>query len=95
MEPLAKFGVHFDILWDKILKYQSGIFNVFTKIETNISFITLSPCLNLRAIELVLGNSRGVIIAGYGMGNLPTNNKPLMDMLRKSVDSGVIVVIKT
>jgi hypothetical protein len=49
----------------------------------------------LRAIDLVLSNSRGVIIAGYGMGNLPTNNVLLMNMIEKAVKDGVIIVIKT
>lgn len=77
-EPLARFGVHFDVLWDKILPPSTAQFNVWTQLETNISLISLSPCLNLRAIELVLSNSRAVIISGYGMGNLPTKNKELM-----------------
>jgi L-asparaginase len=49
----------------------------------------------LRAIELVLSNSRAVIIAGYGMGNLPTKNTELMKLLQKAVDNNVIIVIKT
>jgi L-asparaginase/Glu-tRNA(Gln) amidotransferase subunit D len=44
---------------------------------------------------MVLSNSRAVIIAGYGMGNLPTKNKELMNMLQKAVENNVIVVIKT
>lgn len=68
---------------------------MWTQLETNISLISLSPCLNLRAIELVLSNSRAVIIAGYGMGNLPTNNMELMKLLKKAIESNVVIVIKT
>ena len=95
MEPLGKFGVHFDVAWDKVNKYTAGAFNCFTKLATSISFLTLSPVLNLRAIELVLSNSKAVIIAGYGMGNLPTNNEDFMRLIRHAVATGVIVVIKT
>lgn len=95
IEPLGKFNVVFDVRWDSILKYQSGQFEVFTDFDPEISYLSLSPCLNLRAIELVLSNSKAVIIAGYGMGNLPTDNQRLMAMLRKAVDNGVIVIIKT
>jgi len=95
MEPLARFGVHFDILWDKIQKYQAGHFNVFTKVETSISYVQLSPCLNLNAIKMVMSNSRAVIVAGYGMGNLPTSNTDLMRILNQAVADGVIIVIKT
>jgi L-asparaginase/Glu-tRNA(Gln) amidotransferase subunit D len=41
--------------------------------------------MNLRAIELVLSNSKGVIIAGYGMGNLPTDNVDLMRLIKHAV----------
>jgi L-asparaginase/Glu-tRNA(Gln) amidotransferase subunit D len=64
-------------------------------LETAISFISLSPNLNLRAIELVLSNSRAVIIAGYGMGNMPTANKNLMALLKNAIENNVIIVIKT
>ena len=36
-----------------------------------------------------------MIIAGYGMGNMPTNNKVLMGYLKKAIDNGCIVAIKT
>jgi len=44
---------------------------------------------------MVLSNSRAVIIAGYGMGNLPTKNKELMSLLKNAIDKDVIIVIKT
>ena len=40
-------------------------------------------------------HSSAVILSGYGMGNLPTSNKKLMNMIHKAVEDGVIVVIKT
>lgn len=95
MEPLAKFGVNFQINWDKILPHDTAQPKLHKKLETAISFIFLSPSLNLKAIELVLHNSKAVIIAGYGMGNMPTNNIQLMEMLRKAISEGVIVAIKT
>jgi hypothetical protein len=36
-----------------------------------------------------------VIIAGYGMGNMPTNNKILMGILKKAIENDVIIAIKT
>ena len=95
MEPLAKFGVHFDVALDKVLKYQSGQFNVFTKLEQEISYIALSPLMNLRAIELVFSNSKAVILAGYGMGNLPSSNQDLMRLIRHAAAMNVIVIVKT
>ena len=40
-------------------------------------------------------NSSAVILSGYGMGNLPTSNKRLMQLIHEAVKRDVIVVIKT
>jgi len=44
---------------------------------------------------MVLSNSKAVILAGYGMGNLPTMNEKLMNSLVEAIENGVIIVIKT
>ena len=78
MEPLAKFGVNFSILWEKVLPHNTNELALHKKLETAISFITLSPTLNLRAIDLIMQSSKAVVMAGYGAGNLPTNNESFM-----------------
>lgn len=75
---LGQFDVSLEIKWDRIIKPGSDAFKLFKEPETNIAFIQLSPCLNIAAIEAVLKHSRAVLLAGYGMGNLPTDNKRLM-----------------
>ena len=57
--------------------------------------MTMAPMMSLQALALVMKGSRAVILAGYGMGNLPSNNLELMQTIREAVASGVIVVIKT
>lgn len=74
MLPLARLDVNFTIDWTQVLKYHAGSFNVFKQLEDNISFITMSPCMNIKSLELVLKSSKAVIIAGYGLGNLPSSN---------------------
>lgn len=78
MEPLAIFNVGLSVQWHKVLKYAAGQFNVFTNMHEDISEITLSPFVNLAAIDDVMRNSEAVILSGYGMGNLPTSNERLM-----------------
>lgn len=95
MLPLARLDVNFTIDWTQVLKYHAGNFNVFKKLEDNISFITMSPCMNIKSLELVLKSSKAVIIAGYGLGNLPSDNKILMDAITNAIKKGTIVVIKT
>lgn len=50
-DPLAIFNVNLKIDWHRVLKYSTGPFRVFTKFDTNISQITISTFLNLKAIE--------------------------------------------
>jgi len=94
-ESLGNFGVTFDVRWDLVLKYQSGSLKLSSNLEQSISYLVVSPCLNLKTLKLCLDNSKAVIISGYGLGNLPTANKELMDALKNAVDRGVIVCIKT
>ena len=63
--------------------------------EENISYVVITPCLNLKTLELCCNNSKAVIIAGYGMGNLPTSNDELMSILTRAINRGVIICIKT
>jgi len=98
MDPLATLDVNFVINWDRVLRMNPGSLVLHDKLETNIAFITMSPIMNIKALELVLspqGGSKAVIIAGYGMGNLPSNNKELMSCIADAVARDVIVVIKT
>ena len=40
-------------------------------------------------------NSKAVILSGYGMGNLPTANGQLMEILDAANKAGVIICVKT
>lgn len=95
MLPLAHLDVKFEINWDVVLRNSSGELNLFKNLEQSISFITMSPCMNINALKLVLASSKAVIIAGYGMGNLPSNNKAVMEAITSAIKRNIIVVIKT
>jgi 60kDa lysophospholipase len=95
MAPLAKFGVDFNVQWDKILPHNTSELHLSSKLETAISLVTVEPSLNFRAIELIMKNSKAVVLAGYGAGNLPTNNKEFMRLVEGAIRSDVVVVIKT
>ena len=94
--PLAIFDVNLVVEWHRIMKHNKGKFKVFRDMSTNIAQITLSPMFtNWSALDHLFKNSDAVILSGYGMGNLPINNKVLMDTIRDAVASGVIVVVST
>jgi lysophospholipase len=95
LDPLGAFGVTFDVRWDLVLQYPNGHIELSKTLEEEISYLVISPCLNIRTLELALQNSKAVVISGYGMGNIPTQNDKLMKVLKQAVDNGVIVCIKT
>lgn len=51
--------------------------------------------MDIKLIQLVLENSKAVVIAGYGMGNMPTDNQELMNALKFAVKKGVLVAVTT
>lgn len=55
--------------------------------------ISISPCFNLKVIEVVLLNCEAVILEAYGMGNIPSKNKDLMNIIERAIKRGVIIVI--
>ena len=61
----------------------------------NISLIIISPCLNLKVVDTVMMNSDAVIIEAYGMGNIPSKNKDFLNLIKKAIDKGVIIVVTT
>ena len=65
----------------------------FTKMSDNISLISISPCLNLKVVESVLMNSEAIIIEAYGIGNVPSKNQKLLDMIKCALDNNKIIVI--
>lgn len=64
--------------------------------DNNISLISISPLLNLRIIENILFQSKAVIIQAYGMGNIPSNNKELLELIRVAIhEKDIIVLVMT
>ena len=93
---LGEVGVNFNICWSRVLQHNfEGDLNVFTDMSEDISIINMSPCINLKVIESILCNSKAVVIQAYGMGNLPTNNKKLLSLIKTAIEKDVVVIIKT
>jgi L-asparaginase/Glu-tRNA(Gln) amidotransferase subunit D len=49
----------------------------------------------MKVIESICMNSQAVVIQAYGMGNIPSNNQSLLEIIQKAIDKGVIIVIMT
>ena len=94
---LGEVGVNFVIHWKRIIygRGYEGELNVFKDLNDEISTININPCINLKVVESILSNSKAVIVQAYGMGNIPTKNVKLMNMLSEAINNDVIIVIMT
>ena len=63
----------------------NGKLNVFTEMSDGISIININPCINVKVIKSILMNSKSVIISAYGMGNIPTKNLTLMNLINEAI----------
>ena len=54
----------------------------------------LTPWISIKVFELILNNSRAVIIGGYGMGKLPENPE-LINLLKNAISKGILIAIST
>jgi lysophospholipase len=93
---LGEVGIEFKIHFDRVLRHDfEGSLKIFTEMSEDIAMVNITPCLNVKSIQSVLNTAKGVVIQGYGMGNIPSNNKTFVDALRQAIDQGTIIVIKT
>ena len=94
--PLGEVGVNFSINWSRLLRHNfDGKLRVFTWFSENISLINIMPCMNLSVVENILQASKAVIVQAYGMGNIPSQNRKLVGILRQAIENDVIIVIMT
>ena len=99
--PLANIESYFNIAWDSILYSNTKKpFNAFTSLESNLTSVSLFPFMSLETlnsvfVEGVKGNiyiTLGVIIGTYGLGNFPSNRPDLLEVIKKAINDGVIVI---
>lgn len=94
-DPLGSFNVTLAVRWSMVLPRGCGHIELSSRLEENISYLVFSPCVNTKTLELCLLNSKAVVLAGYGMGNLPTSNPTVMAILEAAIKKGVIICIMT
>lgn len=94
--PLANVGVDFKVNWSSILKPSpKAKFNLFTKMTEEISVMIVTPYICINVIESIMMNSKAIVLQGYGMGNVPSDNEQLMNCIKKGIQRGVYVVVMT
>jgi L-asparaginase len=62
----------------------------------NIGTLRLFPGITAPVVEHFLDQPlEGLVLEAFGSGNLPSNNRPLLDLLRRAYERGVVVVAVT
>lgn len=62
----------------------------------NIGTLRLFPGITAPVVEHFLNQPlEGLVLEAFGSGNLPSNNRPLLELLRRAYDRGVVVVAVT
>lgn len=62
----------------------------------NIGTLRLFPGITAPVVEHFLNQPlEGLVLEAFGSGNLPSNNRPLLELLRQAYDRGVVVVAVT
>eukprot|EP00349_Pseudokeronopsis_sp_Brazil_P005480 CAMPEP_0202958264 /NCGR_PEP_ID=MMETSP1396-20130829/2626_1 /ASSEMBLY_ACC=CAM_ASM_000872 /TAXON_ID= /ORGANISM="Pseudokeronopsis sp., Strain Brazil" /LENGTH=96 /DNA_ID=CAMNT_0049676237 /DNA_START=693 /DNA_END=983 /DNA_ORIENTATION=- len=96
MAPLGVMGLKFEIDWNKVMRHSfEGKMVAFTNMVANISLFQIFPLMNIKALESVIDNSDVVLLKGYGLGNVPSDNKELLKIIKEGVQKGKIIVVLT
>lgn len=67
-----------------------------TKIETNVALVKVFPGLEPNYVENLLDvGVKGLVLEGYGSGNVPTLKRSLIPIIEKATSTGIPVVITT
>jgi len=93
LAPLAKVGVDIEVSWHLTLPSPSRPLLLREIKEQNVASLRLFPGITTTLLENFLQPPlRGVVLETYGAGNVPATRHDFIDVLRKAIDRGVIVV---
>ena len=93
LSPLAKVGVDIEVAWHLTLPSPSRPLLLREIKEQNVASLRLFPGITTTLLENFLQPPlRGVVLETYGAGNVPATRHDFIEVLRKAVDRGVIVV---
>lgn len=94
--PLARLGVDID-RGDHIRRADSQ-FLCDARFEENVLAVHVTPGFQSRLLELVLeaeGRPRGIVLAAFGSGTVPTEERSLTPLVERAVGLGVDVLVIT
>ncbi len=91
--PLAEVGIHIRFNHNFILKPNFKALKAHTNLDNNITILKLFPGISPESVkaQLAVKGLKAVVLETYGTGNAMTD-KWFLDMIRKTVDKGIIVL---
>ncbi|KAH7816197.1 Asparaginase [Monocercomonoides exilis] len=60
--------------------------------KDRVSMIFFYPGMQLSVVKALLDSSEGAVLLAFGMGNGPSTDKPLLNLLKEVTDAGKVVV---
>ncbi|KAJ3649557.1 hypothetical protein Zmor_021293 [Zophobas morio] len=91
---LAEVGIDITLNRHFIMRPSGVPFRVHTKLNPNVGllnfFPTMTPCM-FRAL-LQCPSVEGLVIQSYGVGNIPSNQKELLQVIKEAVRNEIVIV---
>ena len=95
-EPLARLGV--DIEFADHIRTPEAEFHCESQFDSHVSVVHVHPGLEPSLLEAMLESDaapRGIVLAAYGVGTIPTESRPLAPVLRRAIDAATDVLVVT
>jgi lysophospholipase len=91
--PIAKIGINVEIDYRLIFRpCNVAKFAVHSKLDENVGLLRIFPNITTSTVKAFLSELRGVVLQTFGAGNIPSNRKDLIDVIRDANERGVIIV---
>ena len=96
--PLARLGLDVEIA--PHVRRPKGPFAVDGRFDARVAVCFVTPGMDPRMVERLgaadaEGGARGVVLAAFGVGNVPSRVRSVAAAVRRLVDGGVTVVVVT
>lgn len=92
--PLARLGLDVEIA--PHVRRPRGAFTVDGRFDPRVAVCFVTPGMHPRLVEqLGEAGARGVVLAAFGVGNVPVRARPVAGAVRALVDAGVTIAVVT
>ncbi|XP_049827209.1 L-asparaginase-like [Schistocerca gregaria] len=95
--PLATVGIDIEVDFRSVFRPTSiEPFAVHTALNRNVGLLRIFPSITTETVTAFFQPPiEGIVLQTYGVGNVPSNRKDLLEAIKAAVDRGVIVVTCT